>query len=188
VVDLYSANEVGYLALQCPEHGRYHEQAESLLLEVLDEAGRPCGPGSTGRVVVTALWNYAMPLIRYEIGDYAEVAGPCPCGRGLPALGRILGRTRNMIALPTGERIWPSLGVASMRSLAPILQCQIVQHALDRLEARLVVERPLTPAEEGRIRANLLKKLPCPMGIELSYPERIERGPTWKFEEVRSLL
>ncbi len=188
VIDLYSANEVGYMALQCAEHGHYHEQAESVLVEVLDESGRPCAPGDTGRVVVTALWNYAMPLIRYDIGDYAQVGEACPCGRGLPVLRRILGRTRNLLTLPSGERLWPSLGIASMRSLAPIVQCQIVQHAIDRLEARLVVERPLSPAEEGRIRANLLKKLGCTMRIDISYPECIERGPAWKFEEFRSLL
>ena len=65
-----------------------------MILEILDEAGRPCGPGETGRVVLTDLHNFATPLIRYEIGDYAEAAGPCPCGRGLPVATRLRGQRR----------------------------------------------------------------------------------------------
>jgi phenylacetate-CoA ligase len=55
--------------------------------------------------VVTPLHNFAMPLIRYAIGDYAEAGPPCACGRGLPVLARILGRARNLLTLPHGERI-----------------------------------------------------------------------------------
>jgi phenylacetate-CoA ligase len=95
LVDTYSAQEVGYLALQCPEHEAYHVQSERLYVEVLDDHDRPCGPGEAGRVLVTDLHNFASPLIRYEIGDQAEVGEPCPCGRGLPTLRRILGRATN---------------------------------------------------------------------------------------------
>ena len=92
LADMYSAQEVGYIALQCPDHEHYHVQAESVLVEVLDEQGRACAPGAIGRVVVTTLHNFAMPLIRYDIGDYEEVGEACSCGRGLPVLRRILGR------------------------------------------------------------------------------------------------
>jgi phenylacetate-CoA ligase len=88
VVDMYSAQEVGYIALQCPDHEHYHVQSENALVEVLDEKGRPCGPGETGRMVLTPLHNFAMPLIRYDVGDYGVVGEPCPCGRGLPVLTR----------------------------------------------------------------------------------------------------
>ncbi len=64
LTDVYSAEEVGYIALQCPAHEHYHVQAESLLVEILDDAGRPCAPGEIGRVVLTTLHNFAMPLIR----------------------------------------------------------------------------------------------------------------------------
>jgi len=73
VTDAYSSDEAGYMALQCPENEHYHAQAENVLVEVLDERGNPCAPGGTGRVIVTALHNFAMPLVRYELGDYAEV-------------------------------------------------------------------------------------------------------------------
>src|SRR3546814_10844500 len=82
IADLYSTQEAGYLALQCPEHEHYHVQSEAVLLEVLDEEDRPCRPGEVGRVVVTPLTNFAMPMIRYAVGDLDEVGAPCPCGRG----------------------------------------------------------------------------------------------------------
>jgi phenylacetate-CoA ligase len=89
---IYRAEEVGPLALQCPEHERFHIQSEQALVEVLDEQGKPCGVGEIGRVVATPLNNFAMPLVRYDIGDTVEVGPPCACGRGLPVLTRIIGR------------------------------------------------------------------------------------------------
>jgi len=87
----YRAEEVGPLALQCPEHEHFHIQSEQALVEVLDGEGRACGQGQVGRVVATPLNNFAMPLIRYEVGETAEVGAPCACGRGLPVLTRIVG-------------------------------------------------------------------------------------------------
>ena len=110
VQDVYSCEELGFIALQCPHHDHYHVQSESVLVEILDEQGSPCAPGQVGRVVLTSLHNFAMPLIRYAIGDYAEVGEPCPCGRGLPVLTRILGRRRNRVVLPDGRRAWPNIG------------------------------------------------------------------------------
>jgi phenylacetate-CoA ligase len=92
VVHLYRAEEVGPLALQCPEHEHFHVQCEQALVEVLDGEGRPCAAGEVGRVVATPLGNFATPLIRYDVGDTAEVGAPCPCGRGLPVLAKILPR------------------------------------------------------------------------------------------------
>jgi phenylacetate-CoA ligase len=96
LTDLYAADEAGCIALQCPESEHYHVQSESVLVEVLDRQNKACAPGTVGRVVVTTLHNFAMPLVRYDIGDLAEVGAPCPCGRGLPVLKRIAGRVRDI--------------------------------------------------------------------------------------------
>ena len=72
---MYSAAEAGAIAFQCREHGRYHVQAESVLLEVLRPDGSACAPGETGQVVLTPFHNFAMPLLRYAIDDMASVAG-----------------------------------------------------------------------------------------------------------------
>lgn len=81
--------EIGMVALQCPKHEHFHVQSEGLILEVLGEGGRACGPGETGRLIATTLHNFAMPLLRYELGLSGELGGPCPCGRGLPVLTRV---------------------------------------------------------------------------------------------------
>ena len=94
ISDMYSTEETGYIALQCPESRQLLVQAEGAYVEILDERNRSCSPGEVGSVVVTPLHNYAMPLIRYVVGDFAEVGGAAACGRGLQVIERVLGRTR----------------------------------------------------------------------------------------------
>lgn len=191
VIDAYSAQEVGIIALECPDSGLYHVQSESLIVEVLDDSGRACEPGQVGRVVVTDLHNFAMPLIRYVIGDHAEVGPACSCGRGLPTLSRILGRERNLVVLPSGDRYWPLVGLHEYRKIAPILQYQAVQHSTALVELRLVTEadRPLSSAQEQQLTAVLQRALGHPFQVRLTYVAgRIPRGPGGKLEEFVSLV
>ncbi len=186
VCDMYSAQEVGYIALQAPGGTHYLVQAESVFVEVLRDDGTPCDTGEAGRVVVTPLANFATPLLRYEIGDYAEPGPPSPCGRGLPVLTRILGRARNMLLLRDGGRFWPSFGSRGFTAIAPIRQHQVVQHDFDALEVRLVVERPLTPGEEAGLREHILSRLPSGLRISFSYHAEIPRSAGGKFEDFVS--
>lgn len=188
LTDLYSASEAGYLALQCPAHEHYHVQSENALLEVLDDDGRPCKPGEVGRVVATPLHNFAMPLVRYDIGDYAEVGTPCDCGRGLPVVKRILGRVRNMLTTADGKRYWPVFGTRAIMDAAPVLQHQFVQKAHDLVEARLVVRSPLSTDQENRFRERVQSQLPAGVRLRIAYCERIERSASGKFEDFVSEL
>lgn len=188
VIDMYSSQECGYLAIQCPISGLHHIQAESALVEILDEKGHPCGPGEIGRVVVTPLHNFATPLIRYEIGDYAEVGETCACGRGLPTLRRIVGRQRNMLRLPTGDQRWPPTRYSEFVKVAPIRQFQLIQKTLERIEARFVVERALTVEEEAQVVGIIRQKLGYPFEVALTYSAELPRSPSGKFEEFISEL
>lgn len=188
IVDSYSSEELGYIALQCPECEHYHVQAENLIVEVLDESGEPCRPGDTGRVVVSTLHNFAMPLLRYANGDYAEVGEPCRCGRGLPVLNRIVGRQRNMVVRPDGVRHWPSFPSESWRDIAPILQIQLTQDAIDHIDARLVLRRALAGDEGARLIAALQECLDYPFNITLIQVDDIPRGAGNKYEDFVSLL
>jgi phenylacetate-CoA ligase len=180
--DVYSTQECGVLALQCPKQEHLHVQSENAWVEVLRDDGRACAPGEIGRVVVTALHNFAMPLIRYDIGDYAEVGHPCGCGRGLPVLTRVMGRVRNMLKLPSGDTRWPLIGYR-YRDLAPVRQFQAVQKSLDEVELRLVVERPLSADEEKRVTRHLLDRLQHPFRITLRYVSELPRAAGEKFED-----
>jgi len=186
VVDMYSCREAGYLALQCPQHEHYHVQAEGIYLELLDEQGKPAVPGTPGRVVITVLHNFATPLIRYDIGDYAEAGEPCDCGRNLPVIRRIIGRVRNMLRLPGGGMRHPRFGEAQFGSIAPVRQFQVVQKTLQDIEVALVVARPLTAAEEDTLRALILKNLAHPFKVSFVYRDDIPRSAGGKYEDFRS--
>ena len=186
VTDVYSAEEIGYIALQCPQQEHYHAQSEGVFVEILDEHGRACAPGEIGRVVVTALHNFATPLVRYELGDFAVGGVPCGCGRGLPVIRRIMGRTRNILQSAAGKRYWPSLGSHGFPEIAPILQHQFVQKSLDLLEARLVTRAPLTAEQEGNLRRHILSGLPAGFRLNFVYCDRIARSAGGKYEDFVS--
>jgi phenylacetate-CoA ligase len=184
--DAYSAQEVGCIALQCPDHPHYHVQGEGVLVEVLDDAGRACEPGEVGRVVLTPLHGFAMPLLRYANGDYAEVGGPCPCGRGLPVLRRVCGRVRNMLTLPDGRRLWPSFPAELFTGVAPVRQFQLEQVDRERIRVRLVADRPLAEGELHELERRLVARFGHPFHLELAQVEHIPRTPGHKYEDFIS--
>lgn len=119
VADAYATTEFGLVAYGCPKCGNYHLSHEGLFVELLTDAGDAVRPGDAGRVVVTGLYGYAMPLIRYELSDYATrsaVKDMCR-DRGL-TIGRIMGRRRSMFKLPSGGLIWPHVPPIAMHELA----------------------------------------------------------------------
>lgn len=191
VADIYTCEEAGYLAIQCPGTDHYHVQAENVLLEVVDEAGQPCPPGVSGRVLVTSLNNFATPLLRYEIGDYAEFGEPCACGRGLPVLRRILGRRRNRLHLPSGDNVFPFLGengqIYALTGVR-VREFQCIQHDLRRVEVKLVADRAFTEDESALVAGRMRANLGHPFEVFFTFHERIERGPRGKFEEFISLV
>jgi phenylacetate-CoA ligase len=184
LVDAYSAEEVGYIALQCPTGTHYHVQSEGVLVEVLDDASAPCPPGTIGRVVVTPLHNFAMPLLRYELGDQAEVGTPCACGRSLPTLARIVGRTRDRLVLPNGERRFAYNPSDAFARVPDILRYQIAQVATDLLEVRLVARAKLTAAAEAMLAEALEAALGHRFGLRFVYRDAFTRAVGEKFRDV----
>lgn len=184
IADTYSSQEAGIIALQCPESGMYHLMSESLIVEVLDNNGLPCAPGQIGRVVITDLHNFATPLIRYNIGDYAETGPACPCGRGLPTLKRIVGRERNLLLLPDGRRHWPLFGTHQFGDIAPIRQYQVIQRDRELLEVRLVSDKCVSKEQEKRLGEIIHTSLGFPFQLRFIYfPDKIPCSPGGKFEE-----
>ncbi len=186
LVDIYSAQEVGYIALQCPGHDHYHVQSENIIVEILDEHGTACAPGQIGRVVVSTLHNFAMPLIRYDIGDYAESGEPCACGRGLPVIRRILGRRRNLLILPDGRQHWPSYPSDQWAHIAPVRQLQMIQRTREDILLRIVAPRPLTPQESDGLISALQASLGHPFVMQIERVAAIPRAPNFKYEDFIS--
>jgi phenylacetate-CoA ligase len=189
VVDVYTCEEAGYLAIQCPESGEYHVQSENVLLEIVDEHGLPCPPGKVGHVLITTLHNYLTPLIRYELGDMAEFGEQCSCGRNLPVIRKIHGRKRNRLILPTGESLFPYLGEYGDIQRATgvkISRFQCVQLSLEQVEIRLVAERPFTEAEQTIVAKNMQRNLGYDFEVTFQFFDEIPLGPTGKFEDFIS--
>jgi phenylacetate-CoA ligase len=108
VVSLYSSKEGQLMAIQCPSATHFHINDETTLLEIVDSDGRACRAGELGRVIVTPIFNFAQPTIRYDHGDMAVAGGSsCVCGRHLGIIERIVGRTTHLFHLPDGRRISP---------------------------------------------------------------------------------
>lgn len=185
VSDLYSCEEFGILALQCPEHPHYHVQSENILIEVLRPDNTPCKPGEVGKTVISSLSNFATPMLRYENGDMAEVGEPCACGRGLPVLKRIIGRVRNTAVLPNGERLMPNLSTGPLLTQLPIKHFQLVQKTTEFIEARLVVGRPLTISEELALADYFNKGWRHEFNFKFVYVDEITRGANGKYEVFR---
>lgn len=186
VIDAYSASEVGTIALQCPQGEHYHVQSEHVLVEIVRPDGKPCARGETGRVVVTPLHNFATPLVRYELNDYAEPGPPCTCGRGLPVLRRILGRRRHMLRLPDGSRHWPSFPAELWLPCPAIRQFQLVQTAPDAITLRLVSSRTLDVPEYEALCARLSARLGWPLRYTVEYCERL--ADDGAFEDFVSMI
>lgn len=104
VFNRYGCREVSVIASECSEHRGLHVMAEGLVVEVA-HAGE-VSPDGLGSILVTDLFNYAMPLIRYRIGDMgAWEPGQCPCGRGLPRLRHVAGRVTDFLVGTDGRLV-----------------------------------------------------------------------------------
>jgi phenylacetate-CoA ligase len=188
-IDLYGANETGLLASECPWCGHYHINAETVLVEILTQEGTPSPPGAAGRVVVTSLYNYAMPLIRYEIGDFA-IAGPeqLKCRVKLPTLSRIMGRYRNAFTLQTGAVIYPYVPVSRLRQFLSFEQIQIVQTSLTTIEVRYVpADRTAKPNAEG-LETCLREYIHPSFNVRAIAVDAIAVSSPGKFEDYLSLV
>ena len=135
VFDRYGCEEVGLIASECERHDGMHVAAEGIYVEILD--GTEEVPG---RIVVTDLLNHAMPVLRYEIGDLALTKpGPCTCGRGLPRIGRVIGRTSDFLYTPEGRQISGiSLLDTVIIHIPGFRRVQVVQESLDSLTFNVV--------------------------------------------------
>lgn len=184
IEDNYSSQEAGPIAIQCPVSRLYHVMSEALIVEVLTGANTPCTEGQAGRVVITDLHNFASPLIRYDIGDYAQVGGPCACGKTLPTLASVLGRERNLLRRANGDRHWPLVGFHHFDSVAQVRQYQFIQHTLQEIEFRVVTDDELTPSQIAQLAGICANALGREFSFRLTQSRnRLPVGANGKFEE-----
>ena len=140
VYDVYGSTEGLTISGQC-EKGRYHVMSPHVYVELLDREGNEVQPGEMGYVVVTRLDGFAMPLIRYYLGDLAERGDPdevCECGRGFPMLRRIIGRDTDVVRTRSGKFLIVHFFTGIFEHYPQIKQFQVVQSSLDYITINYV--------------------------------------------------
>ncbi len=144
-IDFYNSWEFGSIAWECKYQAGYHINADTLIVEVVQD-GREALFGESGEIVVTALDSYAMPFIRYHLGDIGVLSDRrCPCGRGLPLLEKLEGRTNDYVKLPNGKRIMPATIVTALSNIPGISQFQFVQEEKDQCRIYLINREKSSP-------------------------------------------
>ena len=190
LIPYYSTREVGVIAMQCPATPHYHLAAENVVVELLDDDGRDVPVGQRGRVAITSLQNYAMPFIRYAIGDVAVASDRlCPCGRSLPVIERIEGRIRNAFTFRDGTRVWPRGWLArEMRAFVPFRQYQMVQKDFKSIEFRYVPDGTGRRPDVNGLTAFAKTMMHKSVEMSLVPMAVLPRGPSGKFEDFISLV
>jgi phenylacetate-CoA ligase len=188
VAAIYSCQEIGTIACECEAMPHYHVTAENAFVEIVDENGHEVAPGELGRVAVTGLYNYALPFIRYDLGDLAWAGmATCRCGRALPVITRIEGRTRSAFVFRDGARIWPrGAMVHRMHEFVPFRQYQLVQLDHERIEFRYISDGSGRDPDLVGLNAYARKVLHPSIQMSIREMEALPRGPSGKVDEFIS--
>jgi len=149
VYDSYGSREVEEIASECGEHVGYHISAENVVLEYVKN-GDCIAPGEMGAILVTNLRNYAMPFIRYEIGDLGKPSDEtCSCGRSLPLMKSIEGRITDIIVTP--KKNFASIFDGPLYHMTHVQQYQVVQEDYDKILVKIVRSEDYSEDDNERI-------------------------------------
>ncbi len=181
VFDTYGSREVMLMASECDQHRGLHVNADHLLLEAVDDGGRPVAPGHSGDVVVSDFHNLAMPMVRYVNGDRVTYAAHgCSCGRGLPLLAGVDGRILDLIVTPDGRQLVGEFFVYAVLDFPDIRQWQVVQTAADAVQVRLVLSHPWAEAQRQRLIDKIALRSGPVMRVEVVEVAAIADTPSGK--------
>lgn len=187
VLDSYGLREHNVFIAQCREGG-YHVSAEYGVCEILDDAGRAVPPGAEGWVVATGLHNYAQPLLRYQTRDRAVAGGgaPCPCGRTLPVVERLVGRIDDCLHTRDGRR-FSGLSFAFFGRRG-IKKARLIQEDLDTVTVEVLADPEFDQPEQDALVRALEAKVGGRLTFRLEFPEDIRQEAPGKFKFVVSRL
>ena len=138
MIDHFGCVELNRTAWECSEHAGYHIDVDAVIMEFI-ENGENVSSGERGEIVYTGLYNYAMPLIRYRIGDIGIPSDEsCPCGRGLPLMKLIEGRSDSFMQVPDGRIFSPIIWTLIIRKIPGVGQLKAIQEKIDLIRILVV--------------------------------------------------
>jgi len=186
LVDLFGCIEVNRTAWECSEHQGYHLDIDSVVTEFVKDGGNVAA-GERGNIVYTCLFNYAMPLIRYEVGDVGVPRDEsCTCGRGLPMMKCVEGRGDDFISLPSGKIISPIVLALVMKHSGGVVEYQLVQETFDKISASLVVSEEFDEKYVEKLGEDIRGALNNEVSVEVKIQDALKRGSTGKIRSVIS--
>jgi len=190
VFNRYGSREVSDMACECGSHRGMHVSEYYTYVEIVRDDGTPAAPGEIGHIVVTSLTNYAMPIIRYRIGDMGAWAEePCDCGRPHRLLREVIGRESDMFYTTTGGQFHGTFFTQVMFRQQWIAQYQVVQEELDLIRIKLVdaegaANGSQRASELDHIAAEIRKAMGSDCRVAFEFVESIEATASGKYRYV----
>lgn len=189
VFETYGSREFMLIGAECDRHEGLHLTMEHLLVEVVDDQGQPAPEGTEGNIVVTDLYNYGMPFIRYSNGDRGVAGwGTCSCGRGLPLLRKVVGRQLDVLLTPDGRHIPGEFFPHLLKDFPAISRFQVVQEELDQIQLRVVLRGSWTESDRQILDRELTQVLGSSTRIAFSAVDDIPLTAAGKHRVVVNQL
>jgi phenylacetate-CoA ligase len=189
VIDYYASEEGRCIAWECDSCSGYHINADLLILEVVNEDGEPVPQGTEGEITITNLHSYAMPFIRYRQGDVGALSEKQPvCGRGLPLLKHIQGRTDDFILSLDGRRISPRLFYYALWTVPGVAEFRLIQKDLHHIRVEIFPSKEYDEASTQLLLENIRQLIGNEVEIDLSLVRSIPRGPSEKYRTFTCMI
>ncbi len=186
VANGYGARDAGFIAHECPA-GSLHISAEDIVVETVRPDGQPAGPGQSGEIVVTHLATRDFPFVRYRTGDVGVLGGAgCACGRGLPVLREVEGRTTDFVVAKDGTIMHGLALIYTLRDLPGVERFKIEQLSLDCTLVRVVAGPLFGTGDEARIRREFKARLGADVDVRIERVAEIAAEASGKFRYVSS--
>ncbi|TDT39478.1 phenylacetate-CoA ligase [Halospina denitrificans] len=183
VTNRYGCEEVGLIACECESHNGLHLNMPHVYVEFLDAHDQPVSPGQPGKIVVTDLNNYAMPLIRYRVEDVGVPSErSCSCGRSWPLMERLEGRVADFLKTPDGSQVAGiSLVERTLTKVPGLEQMQLVQEDLHFIRINRVKARDYTPDTDDQLINEMRGVFPETVRLQIETVPSIPQEPSGKF-------
>ena len=186
VANGYGGRDFGFAAHECPEGGM-HISAEDIVIKIVDTDGRALPAGEEGEIVVTHLATSDFPFIRYRTGDIGVLSEPsCACGRGLPLLESVRGRTTDLIVAEDGTVMHALALIYAVRDVPGVHNFKIVQEDLQHTRVLLVTDDGFPDESEILMRQRLSERLGAGVRISMERVKQIPRSRSGKHRYVES--
>ena len=186
VANGYGARDAGFIAHECPS-GSLHISAEDIVVETVRPDGTPAAAGEVGEIVVTHMATGDFPFVRYRTGDMGVLGDePCICGRGLPVLKEVQGRSTDFMVARDGTVMHGLALIYSVRDLPGVEKFKIEQVSLDLTVVKLVLNKAFDDASEARIVRDFRARLGAAVEIRIERVSDISAEPSGKYRYVSS--